>query len=62
MEIQELRQLTPKKLWKQLKDIRRNLAVIRFHIKTGKEQDTSKVGKIKKTIAQILTILHNEKK
>ncbi len=62
MEIQELRQLTVKKLWAKLREIRRILAVTKFHVKTGREQDSSKIGKIKRMIAQILTILHNEKK
>ena len=62
MKIQELRQLTPKKLWKQLAETRRTLAVKRFHVKTGQDQKTSDVRDLKKTIAQILTILHNEKK
>lgn len=61
MKIQELRQLTPKKLWKQLRDTRRALAVKRFHVKTGQDQKTSDIRGLKKTIARILSILHNEK-
>lgn len=61
MKIQELRQLTVKKLWKQLNETRRALAVKRFHVKTGQDQKTSDVRDLKKTIARILSILHNEK-
>ena len=62
MQIQELRQLTVKKLWVKLREVRRALAVTKFHVKTGREQDSSKIGKFKQLIARILTILHNEKK
>ena len=61
MKIQELRQLTTKKLWEQLKKTRRDLAVTRFHVKTGQSQDTAKIAKLKKSVAQILTLLNNSK-
>ena len=61
MKIQELRQLTTKKLWEQLKKARRDLAVTRFHVKTGQSQDTAKIAKLKKSVAQILTLLNNSK-
>ena len=61
MKIAELRQLTPKKLWEALRKTRRELAVTRFHVKTGQEQNTAKISKQKKTIAQILTLLNTKK-
>ncbi len=57
MNIQELRQLTPKKLWKALADARRALAVKRFHMKTGQDQKTSDVKTLRKEVARILTLL-----
>jgi len=61
MKIAELRQLTPKKLWETLKKTRRELAVIRFHAATGQEQNTAKIKKHKKLIAQTLTLLNQAK-
>ncbi len=61
MKIQEIRQLTSKKLWEQLKKTRRELAVTRFHVRTGQSQDTAKIAKLRKTVAQILTLLNNGK-
>lgn len=62
MKIQEMRQLTTKKLWEQLRKTRRELAVVRFHVKTGQNQNTAKIKYLRKTIARILTLLHNEKR
>lgn len=62
MKIQELRQLTAKKLQDRLSVLERELSVLRFHIKTGQSQKTSDVGLRRVEIAQINTILHNEKK
>lgn len=61
MKIAELRQLTPKKLWETLHKTRRELAVTRFHIQTGQEQNTSKVAKQKRLIAQVRTLLNAKK-
>ncbi len=61
MNIAELRQLTTKKLWVALKKARRELAVTRFHVQTGQEQNTAKIKKQKKLIAQISTLLNAKK-
>jgi len=61
MNIAELRQLTPKKLWEALRKARRELAVTRFHVTTGQEQNTAKIRTQKKIIAQILTLLNTKK-
>lgn len=58
MKIQELRQLTPKKLWAELAKSRRALSVKKFHSKTGQDQKTSDIKELRKTIARILTILN----
>ncbi len=57
MKVQELRQLTPKKLWELLKKTRRELAVTKFQSKTGREKNSSNIKKQKKTISRVLTIL-----
>jgi len=61
MKIQELRQLTIKKLRAQLKKARRELAVIKFHVATDQNQNTAEIKKHKRMIAQILTLLNNQK-
>jgi large subunit ribosomal protein L29 len=58
MQIAELRQLTIKKLWEKLKFVRRELAVLRFRVKTGQSVETSKIKEMKLTIARILTLLN----
>ncbi len=57
MKIQELRQLTVKKLLKELLKARRDLAVARFSIKTGKNQNVAQIKKLRLIVAQILTLL-----
>lgn len=58
MNISELRQLTPKKLYVLLRETRRALAIARFHLKTGQTTDSARVGALRKTIARVLTFLN----
>lgn len=60
MDISEIRQLTSKKLVAALAKARRALAVKRFHVKTGQNQNTADLKKSRKEIAQMQTVL-NEK-
>ncbi len=62
MKVQELRQLDAKKLNEKLKELVRKLSVFRFHVKTGQEANTAEIGKMRKQIAQIKTLLNNESK
>lgn len=59
MKIQDLRQLTPKKLIEELKKARRELAVARFHVRTGQNQNTAELKGLRRTIARILTLLNS---
>ncbi len=61
MKIQELRQMTEKKLNEELIKTRRELGSARFRVKTGQNQNTAQVGKLRKKIARILTILKEMK-
>ena len=61
MKVQELRQLTPKKLLETLKKTRREHAVSRFHAKTGQNQNTAELTKQRRLIARILTVLGEKK-
>ncbi len=62
MKIQELRQLTPKKLLEKLNKLKREYSVARFHVKTGKNQNVSQLKKFRKTIARIKTLFNSDKK
>ncbi len=57
MKVQELRQLTPKKLQEELKKAQRELAGVRFHVKTGQNQNHAQIKKLKTSVARILTLL-----
>lgn len=60
MKIQELRQMNAKKLWETLRKAERELAVTSFHVQTQQSQDTAKIGKTRKLIARIKTLLNNQ--
>ena len=57
MKIQELRQMTEKNLNKELRKIRRELGVSKFRAKTGQNQNTAQITRLRKMIARIMTIL-----
>ena len=57
MKIQELRQMTVKKLYEKLLQTRRELNSAKFRTKTGQNQNTAQTTKLRKMIAQIMTIL-----
>lgn len=57
MKIQELRQMTEKKLHEKLIKTRRELNSSKFRAKAGQNQNTAQVTKLRKMIAKIMTIL-----
>ncbi len=61
MKIQELRQMTVKKLEELLKKTRREAAALRFHLATGQSQDSASWKKMRTLIARIETLLHEHK-
>ena len=62
MKVSEIRQMNKKKLTEELAKTRREKAVVKFHVKTGQQQDTAKVSKLKKKIAQIKTVQKEQSK
>lgn len=60
IEISEMRQLTLDKLRVAVKKAKRDLAVSRFHVQTGQNQDVAGIKKKRQAVAQLLTVL-NEK-
>lgn len=61
MKIQELRQLTPKKLSEELTKTKRSLATAKFQTKTGKNQNFAQIKTLRRLIARILTLLSQSK-
>jgi large subunit ribosomal protein L29 len=61
MKTQELRQMTAKKLIDQLRKTRRDLTSVKFRAKTGQNQNTAQITKLRKMIAKIMTILNEMK-
>lgn len=57
MKIQELRSRPPVELQRLLDENRERLRVLRFDLASGKVKNVREIGQIKKTIAQILTLL-----
>ena len=55
--MQELRQLTPKKLSSELEKARTDLTAVKFQVRTGKNQNTGEIRKKKMLVARILTLL-----
>ena len=60
MKIQELRQMTVKKLYEKLRATQREMAVTRFHVKTQQSADTSQISKNRSLVAKIKTLLNNQ--
>lgn len=56
--IQELRSSTQKELLQELSKIQGELLKIRISVKTKHEKDSSKVGKVKRYVAQLKTMLN----
>jgi len=57
MKITELRQKNKPELQKLLEDLREKLRQLRFDLAAGKVKNVREIRKIKKNIAQILTLL-----
>jgi ribosomal protein L29 len=61
MKIQELRQMTVAKLVELLKKTRREAATARFRLTTGQNQNSAAFKQMRTLIAQIKTLLHEQK-
>ena len=61
MKIQELRQMTTVKLVELLKKTRREASTTRFRLTTGQNQNSAAFKKMRTLIAQIKTLLHEQK-
>ena len=61
MKIQELRQMTTAKLIVLLKNTRREAAAARFRLNTGQNQNSAALKKMRIMIAQINTLIHEQK-
>ena len=58
MKIKEIRQLSDEELTAELERIRRHLFDLRSQAVTEKLEDTTMVGRTKRDIARLLTVIH----
>ena len=61
MKIQELRQMTTEKLVELLKKTRREASTTRFRLATGQNKNSAELKNMRLLIAQIKTLLHEQK-
>ncbi len=61
MKTEELKKKSKKELNKLLLDSRERLRVLRFDLASGRVKNVKELGKLKKDIARILTILKQDK-
>lgn len=59
-ELKELRQSTPQDLQLKLNDLKTELFNLRFQLATGQLENPMRIKQVKKSIAQIKTILREE--
>ncbi|SMC28668.1 large subunit ribosomal protein L29 [Clostridium acidisoli DSM 12555] len=60
MKAKELREKTPQDLQIQLTDLKTELFRLRFQLATGQLENPMRIREVKKSIAQIKTILRQE--
>jgi large subunit ribosomal protein L29 len=59
-ELQDLRQSSPQDLQVKLSDLKTELFNLRFQLATGQLENPMRIKEVKKSIAQIKTILRQE--
>ncbi|ABS34792.1 MULTISPECIES: 50S ribosomal protein L29 [Clostridium] len=59
-ELQELRKSSPQELQSKLNDLKAELFNLRFQLATGQLENPMRIREVKKSIAQIKTILREE--
>lgn len=59
-ELQDLRQSNPQDLQVKLSDLKQELFNLRFQLATGQLENPMRIKEVKKSIAQIKTILREE--
>lgn len=60
MKAKELREKAPEDLTSQLSDLKSELFTLRFQLATGQLENPMRIKEVKKSIAQIKTILREE--
>ncbi|GAA0734331.1 50S ribosomal protein L29 [Clostridium oceanicum] len=59
-DLQELRNSTPQELQTKLKDLKSELFNLRFQLATGQLENPMRIREVKKSIAQVKTIIREE--
>ncbi len=57
MRIEEIRKLSDEQITKEIKDLKKALFDLRFKQATGQLENTAEIGKTRKTIARLSTVL-----
>lgn len=57
MRVAEIRKLDREDLQKQLEESRRELFNLRFRLATRQQANSSELGKVRRTIARMLTVM-----
>ena len=60
MKAKELRDLTSEELMSKLNDFKSELFILRFQLATGQLENPMRIREVKKSIAQIKTIIREE--
>lgn len=61
MKAQELRDRSPEELDKTLGDLEEQLFKLRFQKSTGQIEDPTKIRRVRKDIARVLTVMNERK-
>ncbi|RLE31501.1 50S ribosomal protein L29 [Candidatus Acetothermia bacterium] len=62
MRARELRELSPEELDQKLRDLKRKLLNLRFQLASGQLQNTAEIGKTKRDIARVLTVIRERER
>jgi large subunit ribosomal protein L29 len=57
MRARELRELSTDELWARVREWKKKLLTLRFHLASGRLTNTAEIGKTKRDVARALTLL-----
>ncbi|EGP5211211.1 50S ribosomal protein L29 [Enterococcus faecium] len=62
MKVKEIRELTTAEMLDQEKQLKEELFNLRFQLATGQLENTARIKEVRKSIARIKTVLHEQAK
>ncbi len=60
MKVKEIRELTTAEMLDQEKQLKEELFNLRFQLATGQLENTARIKEVRKSIARIKTVLHEQ--